>query len=42
MDASDLDEVFVGDGVEFFFFVHQFWKFDVNGGSESGSEVGWA
>jgi hypothetical protein len=42
VDSSDLNMELVGDGVELFLVLHELWKLDVHGSSESGSEVGWA
>ena len=42
MDTSDLDEVLGGDALELLLLLHELWKLDVDGGSESGSEIGWA
>jgi len=42
VDTSDLHEVFISDFIEFFLLFHQFWKFDVNRGSQGCSEIGWA
>ena len=42
VDTSDLDIVFVGNGLELFLLLHKLWKLDMNGGSEGGTEVSWA
>jgi hypothetical protein len=42
MDTSDLDEILGGDALELLLLLHKLWKLDVDGGSESGSEIGWA
>ena len=42
MDTSDLDMVLGGDLLELFLLLHQLWKLDMDGGSEGGSEIGWA
>jgi hypothetical protein len=42
MDSSDLDLIFVGNGLMEVWVLHELWKVDVNGGSESSSNVGWA
>jgi len=42
VDSSDLDVVLVGDLVEEGLVVHELGELDVNGSSESGSEVGGA
>ena len=42
MDASNLDKVFVGNLIEVFLVIHQFRKFDVDGASQSSSQVSGA
>ena len=42
VDTSDLDVVLVGDGVELVLLLGEFWKLDVDGSSQGGTEVGWA
>ena len=42
VDTSDLDLIFVSNGLMEIWVLHELWKVDVNGGSESSSEVGWA
>lgn len=42
VDTSDLHEVLLGDVLELFLLLHELWKLDVHGGSEGGSQVGWA
>ena len=42
MDATDLDEVFVSDGLEFIHFGCEFGKFDVDASSETCAKVGGA
>ena len=42
VDTSNLDVVLVSDGVELLLLLHELWKLDVDGGSESGTEIGWA
>jgi len=42
MDTSDLDVIFVSNGLMHFWVFHEFWEVDVNGSSKTGSEVGWA
>jgi hypothetical protein len=42
VDTSDLDVIFVGNGLMESFVLHQLWKVDVDGGSETGSKVSWA
>lgn len=42
MDTSDLNEVLGSDGLELLLLLHKLWKLDVDGGSEGGSEIGWA
>jgi len=42
VDTSDLDVIFVGNGLMEGFVLHQLWKVDVDGGSETGSKVSWA
>ena len=42
MDTSDLDVELVSDFFELGHFLHQLWKFNVDGSSKGGSEVGWA
>ena len=42
VDTSDLDEILIGDGFVERLVLHQFWEVDVNGGSKTGSQVGWA
>ena len=42
VDASDLDVVLVGDGIELLLLLHQLWQLDVHGGSEGSAEVGGA
>jgi len=44
MDSSDLNIVLVSNFVEllFVFFLGKHWKFDMNGSSQSSSEIGWA
>jgi hypothetical protein len=42
MDTSDLDVVLGGNGLELLLLLHKLWKLDVDGGSEGGSEIGWA
>lgn len=42
VNTSDLNVVLVGDLLEFGHVLHEFWKLDVDGGSQSGTKVGWA
>ena len=42
MDTSDLYVVLISDLVELCLVLHELWKLDVDGGSEGGTEVGWA
>ena len=42
VDTSDLDVIFVGNGLMESFVLHQLWKVDMDGGSETGSKVSWA
>ena len=42
VDTSDLDFVLFGNSVESRLVSHQLWKFDVDGSSHGGTEVGWA
>ena len=42
VDTSDLDEVLIGNGVEELLLLHELWKHDVDRGSQSSTEVGWA
>ena len=42
VDTSDLNEVLSSDGIELFLVLHELWKLDVDGGSESGTKVSWA
>ena len=42
VDTSDLHKVLVGDFVELRLLLHELWKLDVYGSSESGTQVGWA
>ena len=42
VDTSDLNVVLFGDGIELALVLHELWKLDVHGGSESGTQVGWA
>jgi len=42
MDTSDLDVIFISNGLMHFWVFHEFWEVDVNGSSKTGSEVGWA
>jgi len=42
VDTSDLYVIFVSDGLMEIWVLHELWKVDVNGGSESSSKVGWA
>jgi len=42
MDTSDLDKVLVSDFLVKSWVLHQLWKVDMDGGSESGTHVGWA
>ena len=39
MDASDLHEVLLGNGVELLLVLHQLRELDVDGGAEGGAEV---
>ena len=42
MDSSDLDEVFVSDGLEEGLAPLKLWEPDVDGGSHGCAKVGWA
>ena len=42
VDSSDLNMELVGNGVELFLVLHELWKLDVHGSSESSSEVSGA
>jgi len=42
VDTSDLDVIFIGNGLVEGLVLHQFWEVDVDGGSETGSKVSWA
>jgi len=42
VDTSNLHVIFIGDGLMQGLSFHQFWQVDVNGGSQTGSHVGWA
>jgi len=42
VDTSDLDVIFIGNGLMERLVLHQFWEVDVDGGSETGSKVSWA
>ena len=42
VDTSDLDLIFVSNGLMEIWVLHELWKVDVNGGSESSSKIGWA
>jgi len=42
VDSSDLDVIFVGNSVELLLVLAKFWKFDMDGSSHGGTEVGWA
>ena len=42
VDTSDLDEILIGNGFVERLVLHQFWKIDMDGRSETGSHVGWA
>ena len=42
VDTSDLYVIFVSDGLMEVWVLHELWKVDVNGSSESSSKVGWA
>lgn len=42
VDSSDLDVVFVGDGVELVLLLGKLWELDMDGSSQGGTEVGWA
>lgn len=42
MDASDLDEVFVSDGLELRLVSLELWEPDVDGGSHRSAKVSWA
>jgi len=42
VDTSNLDVIFIGDGLVEGLSFHQFWQVDVDGGSQTGSHVGWA
>jgi hypothetical protein len=42
VDTSDLNKVFISNRVELIFVVHELWKLDMDGGSESSSKIGWA
>jgi len=42
MDTSDLDVIFISNGLMHFWVLHEFWEVDVNGSSKTGSEVSWA
>jgi len=42
MDTSDLDVIFISNGLMHFWVSHEFWEVDVNGSSKTGSKVGWA
>ena len=42
VDTSDLYVIFIGNGLVEILGLHQFWQVDVDGGSQTGSHVGWA
>ena len=42
VDTSDLDLIFVSNRLMEIWVLHELWKVNVNGGSESSSKVGWA
>merc|ERR1712046_269562 len=42
VDTSDLDLIFVSNGLMEVWVLHELWKVDMNGGSESSSKIGWA
>ena len=42
VSTSDLDVVLVGDGLELLLLVSELGQLDVDGGAETGSEVGGA
>jgi len=42
MNTSDLYVVFVSNGIECFFVLHQFWELDMNWCSKSSSKICWA
>ena len=42
MDTSNLDKVLVSNLVELLLLLHELWKLNVYGGSQSSTKVGWA
>lgn len=42
VDSSNLDVILVSNLLELFLVLGKFWQLDVDGGSQSGSAVGWA
>jgi len=42
VDSSDLYVILIGDFVELLLVLAEFWKFDMDGSSHGGTEVGWA
>jgi hypothetical protein len=42
VDTSDLNVIFVGDGVELVLLLGKFWKLDMDGSSQGGTKVSWA
>jgi hypothetical protein len=42
VSSSDLNVIFVSDGLELGFVLRQEWQVDMNGSSHGGTEIGWA
>jgi len=42
MDTSNLNVIFISNSLMKICVLHELWKIDVNGSSESSSKVGWA
>ena len=42
VDTSDLNLIFVSNRLMEIWVLHELWKVDVNGGSETSSKIGWA
>ena len=42
VDSSNLNVVLIGNSIELVLGLHELWKLDVHGSSESGSQVRWA
>jgi len=42
VDTSDLDVILIGDLLEFILLLSEFWKLNMDGSSEGGTEVSWA